>query len=375
MNVLCVDIHTCRYMFWGFSSLAMLAKCHPNGRLLSLLLLSDTIMPSPSSRLGGEPLLDLLRGICCVSKQHIGVVFVEDWVIYTSISGRHGALHEDDLLGLPDLDDRHAGDTAVGIVLRCAVDRVVGTDHHRDVHFLHLIVDFLHLVHDVVWNPRLREQHVQLPGHAAGHGVHGEFHRLALIGQMLGDVRDRLLCLRHGQTVPGNDAHARCVLECLNCSCNVDLCVHEAFSRLHGAGLGSEAAKDNVGEGAVHSVAHNLGEEGPARADEGADDSQQRLVQDEPLRAQRPPGVGVEQSNDDRHISASDRSRHMETKSTAEGHAPCEACRAHGRISSSHEADHACERPRAHSDVHCVAPGEGERLRIHLLSELEASDD
>ena len=40
----------------------------------------------------------------------------------------------------------------------------------------------------------------------------------------------------------------------------------------HGAGDGAEAAEDDGGQGAVHGVAHDHGEEGARGADEGADD-------------------------------------------------------------------------------------------------------
>lgn len=48
-------------------------------------------------------LLQLIAHLLGISQQHLRVVFVEDWVIGTSISCTHGSLHDNHLLALPDL--------------------------------------------------------------------------------------------------------------------------------------------------------------------------------------------------------------------------------------------------------------------------------
>ena len=48
-------------------------------------------------------LLQLITHLLGISQQHLRVVFVEDWVVGTSISCTHGALHDNHLLALPDL--------------------------------------------------------------------------------------------------------------------------------------------------------------------------------------------------------------------------------------------------------------------------------
>ena len=50
------------------------------------------------------------------------------WVVDTSVASGHGALHEDDVLGFPNLDHGHSGDGGGGILFGRRVDRVVGSD-------------------------------------------------------------------------------------------------------------------------------------------------------------------------------------------------------------------------------------------------------
>ena len=54
----------------------------------------------------------------------------------------------------------------------------IATSRLREV-----LVDLVHLEHDVVGHLGLGEQHVHVPGHAAGDRVNGEAHVLALFAQ------------------------------------------------------------------------------------------------------------------------------------------------------------------------------------------------
>merc|ERR1712196_637853 len=68
-----------------------------------------------------------------VAQEHGIIGLVEDGVVRTSIPNTHRALEDDGLLRLPDLDDGHARDRAVRVLLRARVHRVVGTDDDRDI--------------------------------------------------------------------------------------------------------------------------------------------------------------------------------------------------------------------------------------------------
>eukprot|EP00976_Prorocentrum_cordatum_P078374 1183080-Prorocentrum_minimum.AAC.1 len=77
-----------------------------------------------------------------------------------------------------------------------------------------------------------------------------------------------------------------------------------AFARERLFGRGA-AAEDHRGEGAVHRLAHDEGEDGAGGADERAHDGEHLVVEHEALRAQRPPGVRVQQGDDHGHVRAS----------------------------------------------------------------------
>lgn len=47
--------------------------------------------------------LKLVTHLLGITKKHLGVLFVENWVVCPSIPGTHGALHHNHLLALPHL--------------------------------------------------------------------------------------------------------------------------------------------------------------------------------------------------------------------------------------------------------------------------------
>src|SRR3712207_4709687 len=65
----------------------------------------------PSQR--PEDVLDPRPG---VAEQHAAVLAEEQWVLHAGVARRHGALEHHHVLGLPDVQHRHAGDRAAGVV-------------------------------------------------------------------------------------------------------------------------------------------------------------------------------------------------------------------------------------------------------------------
>src|SRR3954452_8827842 len=55
---------------------------------------------------------DVLDALPRVAEQHAAVVPEEQRVLHAGVAGVHRALEDDDLPGLPDLEDGHAGDGA-----------------------------------------------------------------------------------------------------------------------------------------------------------------------------------------------------------------------------------------------------------------------
>ena len=69
---------------------------------------------------------------------------------------------------------------------------------------------------------------------------------------------------------------------------------------------GAEAAEQHVGQRAVHGLAHDVGQDEPAGADQGAGHDQHVVEDDEAGRAGGQTGVAVEQGDDHRHVGAAD---------------------------------------------------------------------
>src|SRR5574344_2680359 len=102
----------------------------------------------PASGLqGGQYLIEHLLGI---AKQHTVVVLVEQRVVHPGVAAGHAALHDDAGLGLPHFEHRHAGDGAVRVFGGTGVDDVVGANHDGHIGVGEVLVDLVHLHHDVI---------------------------------------------------------------------------------------------------------------------------------------------------------------------------------------------------------------------------------
>mmetsp|Transcript_119105 Transcript_119105/g.344504 ORF Transcript_119105/g.344504 Transcript_119105/m.344504 type:complete len:419 (+) Transcript_119105:243-1499(+) len=66
----------------------------------------------------------------------------------------------------------------------------------------------------------------------------------------------------------------------------------------------ADTTEDNVHDVAVHGITHDLREDRTAEADERADGSQCRRIEEEALGHQGPPGVGVQDRDATRHVAA-----------------------------------------------------------------------
>ncbi|MNU70720.1 hypothetical protein D3C71_601320 [compost metagenome] len=88
----------------------------------------------------------------------------------------------------------------------------------------------------------------------------GEAHFLAGSAQLAGQFRDCLLCLRHGHAVTGNDDDTVGIVQGIGDTFGIDgdLLALDFHRRSRRA---AEAAEDDRDEGAVHRLAHDVGED------------------------------------------------------------------------------------------------------------------
>mmetsp|Transcript_49740 Transcript_49740/g.67781 ORF Transcript_49740/g.67781 Transcript_49740/m.67781 type:complete len:547 (-) Transcript_49740:1504-3144(-) len=278
---------------------------------------------------GSLDLLQALAQIRCklvgrllrVAQEHLRVLLEEDRVLKVGVAAGHGALAEDDLLGPPHLDHRHAPDRAALDLLRGGVGDVVRADHEHDVDLLHLGVDLVHLEDPLVRHAGLGKEHVHLAWHAAGHRVDAELDGDAGLAARGGDLADAALRARDGHAVSWDNQHllgAGHELRRVRHAClHVDL-------RGLVAGLlrwcrDVHAAEDDVEDVTVHGVAHDLRQDRSAAADEGADDREHRALQQEALCDQGPAGVGVQDRDAHRHVTAAHAGHEVVAHDTGDG--------------------------------------------------------
>ena len=164
-------------------------------------------------RVAGERLDDVAEHRLGVAEQHQRVVAVVELVVDAGKARVHRALVRDDELGLVGVDDRHAVDRALVVVPRRRIDDVVGADDEHDVGLRQVAVDLVHLDQRVVRDFGFGQQHVHVAGHAPGDGMDGELHVDAALGQLIVELADPVLRLRHRHAVAGDDDDAVGVLE------------------------------------------------------------------------------------------------------------------------------------------------------------------
>merc|ERR1712147_173333 len=87
---------------------------------------------------------------------------------------------------------------------------VVGTDDQGQVNIVPVVIDLVHLVHDIVGHTSLSQQHIELTGHPASNWVDSELDVLALLPQEGDHLSTGVLTLgnsktisRHNHDVPG----------------------------------------------------------------------------------------------------------------------------------------------------------------------------
>ena len=150
-------------------------------------------------------------------------------------------------------------------------------------------------------------------------GMDGELHFDAALGELIVQLANPMLGLRHGHAVAGNDHDERGLLQNLRGAFDGFFFVRTFFAAgsrgLHLA----ECAEQHIRERAVHRPAHDDRQDQAAGAVERAGGDQQIVAQHKAHRHGRQPGVGIQNRNHRRHIGAADRDdqQHAEGQSHA----------------------------------------------------------
>ena len=234
-----------------------------------------------------------------------------------------------------------------------------------------VVVDLVHLEHDVVGHLGLGQQHVHVAGQPARDGVDAEADVDAALAQLAGQVGDAVLGLRDGHAVAGGDDDRAGRGEQFGGAVGGDLAVLAVVLVLGRAGLDAEAAGDDGDERPVHRLAHDVGQVGTGGADERAGDDQQVVGQQEARRRGGPARVAVEHRHHDGHVAAADRGDQV----------PAEQQGQHGdgdeqpQLRGDDEPHREREEQHQRADVEEVLAGQHQRRGLDPRRELEVGHD
>ena len=141
------------------------------------------------------------------------------------------------------------------------------------------------------------------------------------------------------------------------------------------ATVGSEATQQDVQEGAVHRLAHHVGEERTGGTDQRTGDDQQRVLQHQTGEGSCPAGVGVHDGHDDRHVAAADSGDQVPAHEQGQGGHDANRDPGAGALTREDEHDHENEADHQDGDVQQVAGRQQQRGALDLAGELQASED
>lgn len=149
----------------------------------------------------------LLADVLTSAQQHHRVLLEEQWVVDIGIASSHGSLVDDDVLGLPDLEDWHTGDRAVWVLEGRGVDDVVGSDDQDHIDVREVVVDLFHFLDNVIGDADLCKEDVHLSGHASSHWMDGESHLYSVLRQVAGQFSNSVLSLGDSHSIAWHDDH------------------------------------------------------------------------------------------------------------------------------------------------------------------------
>merc|ERR1719153_1530714 len=303
-----------------------------------------------------------VAGLLGVSQQHGVVLVKEDGVVDGSVTNTEGPLHNNRLSGLPYPENWHAGNDGVGVVLGGGVDCVVGADDQREVDVIPVLVDLVHLVDNIIGHASLCKEHIKLAGHSACNRVDSEFDVLALLPQKRDHLSNRVLTLSNSQPISRHDHNVPSISNGFH-----------GLVNLPDTG-GSEAPKDDIGKGSVHSDAHDIAENSSAGADQTSDHSHQVVVQHESLSTEGPSGIGVKDSDYDRHVSTANghgkRNSHNARKSSSRA----KHAHAHAQLRSHQEVAHSAYVSGQQTSVNSMSSWQHQGVGVQLAVELAISN-
>merc|ERR1719494_1035756 len=95
--------------------------------------------------------------------------------------------------------------TSYGIFLSSRIDSIIGTNDKHKVGVREVVIQFVHFKHNIIWDPRLSKQHVQLSRHTTSDRMDTETTVDAVFTDSVNKFSDGVLSFSDSQTIPRNN--------------------------------------------------------------------------------------------------------------------------------------------------------------------------
>src|ERR1043166_1269894 len=200
----------------------------------------------------------------------------------------------------------------------CSSD-LIGADHHSHVGGRHFRINLLHFVERRIGHVGFSQKHVHVSGHASGHGMNGVFQGDAAFFQDIAKLAAGVLRLGGGHAVSGNKDHLAGIGE-LDSNVIEPNFAHGTGDRGFRGDGSAKAAKQHIGDGAVHGAAHENREDESGKTVESAGDDENVVAQHKASRGRGESGIRIQQRHHHGHIGGADRNDQHDAENKSAAH-------------------------------------------------------
>mmetsp|Transcript_81032 Transcript_81032/g.188261 ORF Transcript_81032/g.188261 Transcript_81032/m.188261 type:complete len:472 (-) Transcript_81032:95-1510(-) len=222
----------------------------------------------------------------------------------------------------------------------------------------------------------LCQQHVHLARHAASNGVHAKLQVDLVVAQQARNLTHSSLGTRHRHAVAWHNKHLLSVGEHLRDGSHIGLRVLLGSAvGPFGSGSSVDAAEEHVEDVAVHGVAHDLGEDRAAEADQRAHNGESGALEQEALSNECPAGIGVQHRDAHRHVPAADTRDEVETHEARQHAHDEQQLHAELAVSRHQEVGRQCNEEKQAEEVQVVLLGQVQGLGLEVPIEFAKGND
>merc|ERR1719494_1712919 len=255
--------------------------------------------------------------------------------------------------------------TSYGIFLSGRIDGIICTDDEHKVGIWEVVIQFVHFKNNIIWDPRLSKQYVQLSRHTTSDRMDTKATVDAVFADSVDKFSNGVLSFSNSQTIPWNNDDVLGCSDQIYSVGNIHFSVGSSDLHLFSCSRCecSIPSKQHITQGAVHCFTHNVGQDTSRETDKSSNDGQQIVVQHEPFCTESPSTVTVQHSDDDWHVSTSDGCSHVDSHHGRQTGSSSQHGETNVWIITVHEHTKSSDTSSCHTDVQRVLDWEVQGYR------------